>query len=123
MELQPLTPERIALIGGTLLALAALSWKFNDWIDRQTETDPLGAYSAQFTVLGVSYTLLGAFVILGLLFGWNLALFAIAILFLAFGVAGVPMILGDMRRGGRRRRSELERQRSAYLPSYEEMEQ
>lgn len=104
MDLQTITAEDVAIIAGTVTALVLVSWKFNDYIDAQVESDPLGSYSALYTVLGVSYTLVGALAILGILFGWLAALASIGVVFFCFGVAGLPMILGDIRRGGRRRR-------------------
>lgn len=109
LSLQPITTEQIWLLIGVAVALAAISWKFNEYIDAQADADPLGSNSAIYTVLGVAYTLTGALAVFAILFDWEVALFVIGVVLVAFGISGTPMIFGDMRRGGRRRRDEIKK--------------
>jgi len=96
--------ERWALMGATLVLLAVGSAAFNRWIDALSDADPHHGYSAWLVVVGVTYTSLGSAVMMGLLLGWWPAVAGLVVLFACFVAAGVPMILGDMQRAGRRRR-------------------
>lgn len=106
LSLQSITIEGVLLLIGVAVALAAISWVFNNYIDTLVESDPLGSNSSTFTVLGVAYTQVGALAMLAILVGWEMALLAVGVVLVCFGVSGTPMIFGDMRRGSRRR-SEL----------------
>lgn len=118
-EIQPITTEQGLLLIGVAIALAAISWKFNEHIDAQAETDPLASNSATYTVIGVAYTLTGALAVFAILFDWALALFAVGVVLVAFGVSGTPMIFGDMRRGSRRRREELRKLKAQQMVAEE----
>lgn len=107
LSLHPISTEQIWLIIGVAVTMAAISWQFNSFIDAQADTDPLGSNSAVFTVIGVAYTLVGALAVFAILFDWQFAMFIVGVVLTAFGVSGTPMIFGDIRRGGRRRRKEL----------------
>ncbi len=98
------------LVVMTLVGLTAVSWWFNQWVDAQAESDPLGGYAAVQVVLGVSYTLTGALAALAALLGVEAAVQAIGVVVVCFAASGLPMLVGDMRRGARRRRDLLERQ-------------
>lgn len=110
VELQELTVEKSFLIGAILVGLVVVSGFFNQYIDKQEDIDPLASNSAIYTVLGVTYTLVAAMSIIGLLFGWSIAFAATGVVLVCFGVSGVPMIFGDMRRGSKRRQFERKRQ-------------
>lgn len=103
MTVQPLDAEQWGLIAAVGGALVAASVVFNAYIDRQADVDPEGAGSATFVVIGTGYTLFGAGLMLWIAFGAHVALWATAIAFACFAVAGLPMILGDIRRNARRR--------------------
>lgn len=109
LSIETITPEQVILILCVAVALLGISWLFNNYIDAQTETDPLGSNSAVYTVLGTAYTLLGALGVLAILFGWLTALFVVGVVLVCFAASGTPMIFGDMRRGSKRRRAELQR--------------
>lgn len=99
------------LVVGALGGLAVMSWWFNQWVDAQAETDPLGGYAAVQVVLGVSYTLAGAGVVLAALLDVKVAIEAVGIMAVCFAASGLPMMVGDMRRSARRRRDLLTQRR------------
>lgn len=102
--------ERWALIVVTLVLLALGSVAFNRWIDALNDVDPQHGYSAWLVVVGVTYTTLGSGVVLGLLLGWTAAAVAVGVMFVCYLASGAPMIAGDMRRAGRRRREASRRE-------------
>jgi hypothetical protein len=102
--LEQVTWQDGAMAAGILIALVVVSVWFNGWIDAFLDNDPLGGYNAVFTVLGVVYTLIGAGLVVGLLFGWQIALIAVGSVLVCFMASGVPMWLGDMRRAARQRK-------------------
>lgn len=87
LTLHPLTNEQWFLIIAIGAALAAISFKFNAHIDAAADSDPLGSNSATYTVLGVSYTLVGAGAVLAIIFGWQVAGIILGVLFAAFADA------------------------------------
>lgn len=101
--------ERWALIVITLVLLALGSVAFNRWIDALSDVDPHHGYSAWLVAVGVTYTTLGSGVVVGLLLGWGMAAAAVAVQFACYVASGAPMIAGDMRRAGRRRREVVTR--------------
>lgn len=109
LTLQPIETAQILLMASIVIALILISWQFNNYIDAQADVDPLGSNSATYTVIGVAYTLLGALCILTILLGWQTAVASVGTVLICFGISGTPMIFGDIRRGGRRRRDELKK--------------
>lgn len=86
-----------------LVALIALSVMFDRYVGRRPVTRRADGETALWVVIGCIYAMVGAAVLL-VLWGpwlggdWRLGLWALLAMFLAFGAAGAPMFIGDLRR-------------------------
>lgn len=102
LTLQELSWERITLILAVGFVLGWLSVFFNRYIDAQADIDPKGPGSGIYVVIGTGYTLVGAFVLLGLLYGFETAMWVMVPVVGCFAVTGTPMIFGAISRHAKR---------------------
>jgi hypothetical protein len=83
-----------------LVALSAISVMFDRYVGRRPVTRRADGETALWVVIGCTYAMVGAAVLLALwgpwLGGdWRLGLWALLAMFVAFGAAGAPMFFGD----------------------------
>jgi len=90
---------QVAVIIGLLIGLVLLSNYFNVYIDTEADKEPLGPNTGMYVVIGTTYTLIVAAVILGILFGLELAVWFAIVVFGTFMFAGLPMLFGAQQRG------------------------
>jgi hypothetical protein len=113
IDFAALSTEQIILALVVLAAMIAISIVFNKHIDGQVKYDRFGPNNGMYVVIGVGYTLLGATLILWILYGLQLAVGFIVTTMLCFVASGLPMMIGATTRNTRLRYEDTENAKQA----------